>query len=252
MLNSFVEKEGPESVAGFIVEPIGNTGGIVDPPPEYLPTIREICDRHNILLIFDEIITGFGRTGEWFAAQTFKTIPDLLCMGKGMGSGYAPLAGVAIRDDLYYRAFWGEDEANIHFAHGHTFAGNPISAAAGLAALEVIDGDNLIANGRKVGQHLRTELARRITDLGILGDVRGKGCLAGVEFVQDMDSKNPFGPQRMFGKCVERRMINAGMLARCDPDWIAIAPPLITTFQQADEMIEIVVQCVAAELQGRT
>ncbi len=248
MLENMIVGEGPESVAAFIIEPIGNTGGIVTPPPEYLPMIREICTRHNVLLIFDEIITGFGRTGNWFAAQTFNTTPDLLCMGKGMSSGYAPLAGVAIKDDLYFSAFWGEDDANIHFAHGHTYGGNPIAAAAGLAALEVIEKEKLIANGQKTGDHIRRRLEMEVAKLGILGQVRGKGCLIGVEFVEDSSTMKPFAVERKFGKGVEKRLLNKGLILRCDPNWIAFGPPLITTLAQADEMVDIFIECVKEEL----
>ena len=248
ILEEVILREGPESVAAFIIEPIGNTGGIVTPPDGYLPTIREICTKYNALLIFDEIITGFGRTGEWFAAQTFHTTPDIICMGKGMSSGYAPLSGAAISDRLYFGAFWGEEEQNIHFAHGHTFGANPLSAAAGLACVEVIEREKLIENGRKTGDYLRQRLAKEIGELGILGEARGKGCLVGIEFVQDPKTKKHFPAQRMFGKRVQRRLLEKGLILRCDPDWVAVAPPLITTQAQADEIVGILMEALRAEL----
>ncbi len=250
MLETVINSEGPESIAGFILEPISNTGGIVVPPPEYLPTVRDICTRHNVLLIFDEIITGMGRTGNWFAAQTFQTTPDLLCAGKGLSCGYAPLSVMAVRDELYYSTFWGPDEANIHFATGHTYGGNPISAAAGLAVIEVMERDNLIANGRQIGAHLRQRLEQEMANLGVLGEIRGKGCLACVEFVADMDTNKPFPEERRFGKRVEQRLVEAGLLLRCDPHWISFGPPLITTVEQADEMIDIFVKCVREEIEA--
>jgi len=243
-----IQSHGPESVAGFIIEPIGNTGGIVTPPPEYFPMIRDICTKYNVLLIFDEVITGMGRTGNWFAAQTFGVEPDLLAMGKGMSCGYAPLANCAIRNSLYYSAFWGEDEANIHFNHGHTYGANPISAAVGLAVIEIIKRDNLLANGQKVGDHIRQRLQKEVAQLGILGEVRGKGCLIGIEFVEDMDSKRPFPIERMFGKRVEKRLMQEGLILRCNPEWIAFGPPLITTIAQADEMVDVFLKCLADEL----
>jgi len=248
ILEEVIVREGPESVAAFIIEPIGNTGGIVTPPEGYLPTIQAICRKYDVLLIFDEIITGFGRTGEWFAAQTFHATPDILCMGKGMSSGYAPLAGVAISDRLYFGAFWGEEQENIHFAHGHTFGANPISAAAGLACIEVIEKERLIENGRRVGDYLRQRLAKEVGRLGILGEIRGKGCLVGIEFVEDPGTRRHFPSQRMFGKHLQRRLLADGMILRCDPDWIAIAPPLITTIAQAEEMVGMVIEALRAEL----
>jgi adenosylmethionine-8-amino-7-oxononanoate aminotransferase len=245
-----IQSEGPESVAGFILEPIGNTGGIVTPPPEYLPLVRQICTKHNVLLIFDEVITGMGRTGNWFAAQTFQTTPDLLCLGKAMGGGYAPLAGVAIRDDLYFNTFWGEDAQEIQFAHGHTYGGNPIAAAAGLAVIEVIERENLLANGCRVGNHIRARLETEVSALGILGEVRGKGCLIGVEFVENMRNQVPFPSERQFGKRVEKRMLEKGLILRCNPDWIAFGPPLNTTIPQADEIVDVFMACLKEELES--
>lgn len=248
ILEEVILREGPESVAAFVIEPIGNTGGIVTPPDGYFPAIREICTKYNVLLIFDEIITGFGRTGEWFAAQTFRTTPDIICMGKGMSSGYAPLAGVALSDRLYFGAFWGDEEQNIHFAHGHTFGANPLAAAAGLACVEVIEKEKLIENGRRTGDYLRQRLAKEIGDLGILGEVRGKGCLVGIEFVEDPRTRSYFPPERMFGKCLQRRLLEKGLILRCDPNWIAVAPPLTTTLVQADEIIGILMKALREEL----
>jgi adenosylmethionine-8-amino-7-oxononanoate aminotransferase len=251
MLDTFIKGEGPESVAGFIIEPISNTGGIVTPPREYLPIIRQVCTEHNVLLIFDEIITGMGRTGNWFAAQTFGVTPDVLCMGKGMSGGYAPLAATAVRDDLYYRAFWGADEANIQFAHGHTYGGHPVSCAAGIAVLEAIQNEGLMTKGQETGDHIRRRLAQEVDDLGILGEVRGKGALVGVQFAEDPATKRLFHPKRRFGKRVEARLLAAGLILRCDPDWIALAPPLTATIDQADEMVDILISCLGDELSGR-
>jgi adenosylmethionine-8-amino-7-oxononanoate aminotransferase len=246
-VGSAIESEGPESVAAFLLEPVGNTGGIVVPPPEYFAIVREACTRLGVLLVFDEIITGMGRTGSWFAAQTFGVAPDVLCAGKGLAGGYAPLAATAVREDLYRAGFWGEEEANIQFAHGHTFGGNPVAAAAGLATIEVVEREGLMENGRRTGAHLRARLERGIADAGVLGEVRGVGCLLGVEFVRDMATREPFPPERQFGKCVERRLLEQGLILRCDPSWIAVAPPLITTLEQADEIAGILVRCVKAE-----
>jgi adenosylmethionine-8-amino-7-oxononanoate aminotransferase len=250
MLDTVLKSEGAESVAAFIVEPIGNTGGIVTPPKEYFSVLRRICSAHDVLLIFDEVITGMGRTGNWFAAQTFETTPDILCCGKGMGGGYAPLAAAAFDDALYFSAFWGEDSDNNFFSHGHTFGGNPIAAAAGLAVIDVMEKDHLIANGVRVGQRIRDRVEKGVRDLGVLGEVRGKGCLIGVEFVQDVARRTPFPAERKFGKRVERRLLEAGLILRCDPDWIAFGPPLTTTTAQADEMVDIFLACVRAEIEN--
>lgn len=248
ILEETILAEGPESVAAFIVEPIGNTGGILTPSDEYFRLVREICTRHNVLLIFDEVITGMGRTGDWFGAQTFGCLPDIMCMGKGLSGGYAPLAGIAIRDELYFETFWGDEDRNIHFASGHTFGGNPVSTAAGIAVIDEIQDRDLLANGQKIGDHLRTRLETEVARLGILREVRGRGCLAGVEFAQDPHKGIPFPAERRFGKRVERRLLDAGLILRCDPDWIAIGPPLTTAIDEADEILDILMTCLRDEL----
>jgi len=248
MLDYVIESEGPETVSAFIVEPISNTGGIIVPPPAYLDQVRDACSRHNVLLIFDEIITGMGRTGQWFAAQTFKVTPDIICCGKGMASGYAPLSAMIVRDELYKRGFWDDESVNPGFSHGHTFGANPISAAAGLAVLEVIEGEDLITRGSDTGEHIRRRLERDIAELGVLGEVRGRGALSCIEFVQDSSTRQPFNAEIRFGKRLESRMRHAGLLLRCDPNWVAFAPPLTMTTEQADDMLDIFVRCVREEL----
>ncbi len=232
--------EGPATVAAVILEPIGNTGGIITPPPEYLPLIRQICDRHNVLLIFDEIITGFGRTGQMFAAQTFDTLPDILCMGKGMSSGYAPLAAIAFRDHVA-AAFWGEEAAEIEFAHGHTYGGNPLACAAGLASIAEIEERDLPRRARELGAALVHKL-EAIQELGIVGEIRGRGLLLGVELVRDPGTKQKFPADVKFGLQIGKRALEKGLILRCDPDWIALAPPLIIEEPELDLMVDILAE----------
>jgi adenosylmethionine-8-amino-7-oxononanoate aminotransferase len=250
ILDYTIRAEGPETVSAFVVEPISNTGGIIVPPPQYFHQIREACSTHNVLLIFDEIVTGMGRTGDWFAAQTFGVTPDILCCGKGLASGYAPVSAMIARDDIYYKGFWDDQQKNPGFSHGHTFGGNPIGAAAGLAVIDVIERESLIARGREVGEHIRGRLRTEVGRIGVLGEVRGVGALSCVEFVQDMESKASFPEERRFGKRLEERMRDKGLLARCDPHWIAFAPPLIMTIPQADEMVDIFISCLRDELKS--
>ncbi len=241
-----IQMEGPETVAAVIVEPISNTGGITTPPAEYLPRLREICDRHNVLLIFDEIITGYGRTGQMFAAQTFGVLPDVICMGKGMGSGYGPLAAVAIRDHVA-AAFWGEDADNVEFSHGHTFGGNPLSSAAGVAAIrEILDRD-LCANARRIGDHLRSRV-QELAPLNLIADVRGKGLLIGLGLAHDAANGVPFAPELRFGQRVAQRALARGLILRADPDWIALAPPLVTTREEADILFDMLAESLQEEL----
>lgn len=248
LIEDVIQMEGPETVAALMVEPIGHTGGIIDPPLEYLPMLREICDRHNVLLVFDEIITGTGRTGEMFAAQTFGVTPDLLCLGKGLSGGYAPLSALLCRQHVA-DAFWGDSASNPGFVEGHTFEGNPISAAAGLAVLDEIVSRDLCANARRVGARLREGL-EGLRRHGIIGDIRGKGLFLGIEFVRDPATKERVDPP--IGQAIGRRALSLGLLTRFDPDWLAIGPPLTLTDEQADEIVAILDQAIEEQLADRS
>lgn len=230
--------EGPETVAGLIVEPVINTAGIVTPPPEYFPLLRKICDRHNVVLIFDEIITGFGRTGRLFGADTYHTVPDILCCGKGMSSGYAPLAATIIRDHIA-AAFRGRAEDRVEFHHGHTYSGNPVASAAGLASIREILDRRLPENARKVGESLKQMLAEQLGPLGVVGEIRGHGLMVGVELVRDPATRVRFDERLAFGKRVGRTALRNGLLLRSDPHWVAFAPPLIVSEADMQAMVEI-------------
>src|SRR5262245_41041376 len=236
LVGDVIEMEDPDTVAAVLVEPIGHTGGIIDPPEEYLPLLREICDRHNVLLIFDEIITGIGRTGRMFAAETFGVVPDVLCVGKGLSGGYVPLSAMLCRRHLA-DAFWGPIGENPGFVEGHTFEGNPISCAAGLAVLGEILERDLLTNARVQGERLRAGFERLAARHGVIGDIRGKGLFQGVEFVRDRATKERFPAELAFGVRVGKRALQNGLLCRFDPHWIAFGPPLISTGEQIDEMV---------------
>jgi adenosylmethionine-8-amino-7-oxononanoate aminotransferase len=225
-------------VAAVIVEPIGHTGGVIDPPEEYLPILREICDRHNVLLIFDEIITGIGRTGRMFAAETFGVVPDVICMGKGLSGGYTPLSAMICRRPIA-DAFWGPIAENPGFVEGHTFEGNPLSCAAGIAVLQEILERDLCANARVQGERLRAGLQRLAAKHGVIGDIRGKGLFQGIELVRNPATKERFPPETAFGLQVGRRALDNGLLCRFDPHWIAFGPPLTVTAEQIDDMVAV-------------
>jgi adenosylmethionine-8-amino-7-oxononanoate aminotransferase len=236
IIEQVIAMEDPDTVAAIMVEPIGHTGGVIDPPEEYLPILREICDRNNILLIFDEIITGFGRTGHLFAAETFGVVPDVLCVAKGMSGGYAPLSAMICRRPIA-DAFWGPIESNPGFVEGHTFEGNPISCAAGIAVIREILERDLCGNAREQGARLRAGFERLAERHGVIGDIRGKGLFQAIEFVRDPATKEPMPDA--FGVRVGRRALEHGLLCRFDPNWIAFGPPLIVTAEQIDAMVAI-------------
>jgi adenosylmethionine-8-amino-7-oxononanoate aminotransferase len=238
IVGDVIEMEDPATVAAVMVEPIGHTGGVIDPPPEYLPILREICDRHNVLLIFDEIITGIGRTGHIFAAETFGVTPDVLVTAKGLSGGYAPLSAMMCQRSIA-DAFWGPIEENPGFVEGHTFEGNPISCAAGLAVLREILERDLCANARVQGERLRKGFERLAEKYPIIGDIRGKALFQGIEFVKDRKTKERFPADAAIGVQIGRRALANGLLFRFDPHWIAFGPPLISTAEHIDEMVAI-------------
>lgn len=238
LVGDMIDMEDAATVAAVMVEPIGHTGGVIDPPPEYLPALRDICDRFNVLLIFDEIITGVGRTGHLYAAETFGVTPDVLCTAKGLSGGYAPLSAMICRKPIA-DAFWGPANQNPGFVEGHTFEGNPISCAAGLAVLREIMENDLCGNARKQGQHLRQGLERLAQKHGIIGDIRGKGLFQGIEFVRNVQTKERFPAEVSIGLQIGRRALANGLLCRFDPHWLAFGPPLIITTEQVEEMVAI-------------
>ncbi|MCO6454693.1 MAG: aspartate aminotransferase family protein [Pirellulaceae bacterium] len=240
LVEQVIELEAPETVAAVMVEPIGHTGGIIDPPPEYLPLLREICDRHGVLLIFDEVITGIGRTGQMFAAETFGVTPDLLCLGKGLSGGFAPLAALLCRKHIA-DAFWGDARENPGFVEGHTYEGNPIACATGLAVLEEIQSRELCENARRMGARLRAGL-EGLRHHGIVGDIRGKGLLQGIELVRDPRTRQRF--EHPLGVEIGRRALRHGLLTRFDPHWIAFGPPLIVRPDEIDQMIAVLDQSI--------
>src|SRR5262249_21677970 len=161
---------------------IGNTGGIITPTEEYFRLLRDICDRYSVMLIFDEVITGFGKTGAMFAAQTFGVTPDIICSGKGLSSGAIPVGVLIAREDMA-EAFGGAQEDGVQFMHGHTFAGNPLAAAAGIAVIDELVENDLPAKALRLGAYLADRL-RCLKKFGVVREVRGRGVLLGVEFVK--------------------------------------------------------------------
>lgn len=235
MFEDVIVNEDPETIAGIIVEPIGNTGGIITPTEEYYRILRDICDRHHVILIFDEIITGFGRTGAMFAAQSYGVTPDIICSGKGLSSGAIPLGAMITRQDMA-AAFYGKPEDNIQFAHGHTFAGNPLASAAGIAVLDEIVENRLDQRAAEMGELLAARL-EKLKTYGVVREVRGRGLLRGVELVRDTQSMEPF-PE--LGKVLKRTALKNGLIMRIDPSWFALAPALICTESDIEELGDLV------------
>ena len=218
--------EDPNTVAAIIVEPIGNTGGIITPTAEYFQILRQTCDRYNVILMFDEVITGFAKTGRMFAAQTYGVTPDIICTGKGISSGVVPLGAMLAREDMA-EAFSGT-AANTNFAHGHTFAGNPLSCAVGIAVLEEILEQDLCGKASRLGDYLASRLSC-LKKLGVVREVRGRGVLRGVELTHPS-----------LGIALKKTALKNGIILRIDPGWFAVSPPLIAAESDIDEMFALI------------
>ena len=234
-IEDVIVHEDPGTVAGVLIEPVGNTGGIITPTDEYFQIIREACDRHDVTLIFDEVITGFAKTGNMFASQTFGVTPDIICAGKGISSGAIPLGAMIARRGMA-QAFQGRPEENKQFAHGHTFAGNPLACAAGIAVIDEIVEQNLSSKAVRLGEYLREKLAC-LKKYGVVREIRGKGILLGVELVKDTKSMQPF-PR--LGNELKKTALEHGIILRIDPSWFAVAPPLIAEEGDLDEMCDLI------------
>jgi len=238
-----IVNEDPATVAGVIVEPIGNTGGIITPTPEYFKILREVCDRHEVTLIFDEVITGFGKTGSMFAAQTYGVTPDIICAGKGISSGAIPLAAMIARQEMA-DTFWGDARSDSQFAHGHTCAGNPLACAAGIAVIDELVERRLPEKAERLGGYL-IERLEGLSKFGVVREVRGKGVLLGVELVKDTKTMEPF-PE--LGLALKRTAIENGIILRVDPTWFAVAPPLISSEADLDEMTALIEKSLSQAL----
>ncbi len=232
--------EGPDSVAAVFVEPVQNAGGSVPPPPGYFQRVREICDRHGVLLISDEVICAFGRLGEWFGAQRYGFQPDTVTFAKGVTSGYAPLGGVLVSDRLVEPFLSGKTS----FAHGVTFGGHPVACAVALANLEVFEREGLLSHVRSNEGALQAALDK-LRDLPLVADVRGAGYFWALELVKDKNGNVRFDAderERLLRGFLAPRLLEAGLICRPDDrgdSIIQLAPTLISDREQFNEMEQI-------------
>ncbi|MEU7580898.1 aminotransferase class III-fold pyridoxal phosphate-dependent enzyme [Streptomyces sp. NPDC041068] len=230
MIERTIEAEGPDSVAALVIEPVIHLRGMAIPSADYLGRLREICDRHNVLLVFDEIVTGFGRTGHPFAAQAFGVTPDLMCVGKGISGGYAPLAAVLIGEHV--AAVLGDADGPRSFAPSHTYAANPLASAAGLAAVTLFNDGDYLTKVRNLSQYIEPRLRRLVDGRGTL---RAIGLLYGAKLTGP-DGGTGQGP---IGERVARACLKRGLILRGQDDWITLAPAFVTTEAEADETLRI-------------
>jgi adenosylmethionine-8-amino-7-oxononanoate aminotransferase len=238
MFEDVIVNEDPRTVAGIILEPICNTAGLPTPTDQYFRILRDICDRYDVMLIFDEVLTAFGRTGDMFAAQTFGVVPDIICAGKGLSSGAMPIGAMMAREDIA-DAFFGPAEDEIQFAHGHTYAGNPLASAVGIAVIDELVEKQLPQRARQLGAYL-TQRLEGLSRYGVVREVRGKGVLRAVELVQDPGTMEPFPPGSKLGDQLKKTALENGLVMRINPDWFAVSPPLIASEGEIDELCDLI------------
>ena len=235
--------EGPDKVAAILVEVVTGTNGIFVPPPDYLPYLRQLCDKYGILLIFDEVMTGFGRTGKWFAADHYGVTPDILTFAKGVNSGYVPLGGAIMSQKLadFFddKMFWG----------GLTYSGHPLACAAGIATLEAYEEEGVIENSARLGRQLLTELTALKDKHPSVGDVRGLGLFCGIELVKDRQTREGMPPwngsdQALTGK-LKTALMERGVFVFCRYNMLFIAPPLTITEAEMQEGVRAVDEVLA-------
>ena len=250
-LDALIEAEGPETVAAFIAEPVMGTGGLIPPPEGYWPAVQRVLKKHDVLLIVDEVVTGFGRLGTWFGSEACGIEPDLITVAKGLTSAYLPLSGVLVSDTVFQILEQGTHERGV-FAHGWTYSAHPTCAAAALANLAIIEREDLLGNVRTVGPQLVAALQGELGDHPMVGEVRGTGLLAAVEFVREREPRRFFEPLGKVGAAVAAACAERGMIARAMPqgDILGFAPALTLTSEQAHKIARITREAVEAVWQG--
>ena len=238
-LEALIENEGTDTIAAFIGEPVLGTGGIVPPPAGYWEAIQKVLEKHDILLVADEVVTGFGRLGTMFGSEHYGLRPDLITIAKGLTSAYAPLSGSIVSEKMWKVLEQGTDE-NGAIGHGWTYSAHPIGAAAGVANLKLIDELNLVQNAGEVGAYLNKVMAEAVGDHAHVGDVRGEGMLCAVEFVKDCDSRTFFDASDKVGPQLASALLEQNVIARAMPqgDILGFAPPFCLTRAEADEIAD--------------
>ena len=244
-LDTLIKQVGAQYISAFIAEPIGGaaTAGMV-PVPEYYPIIREICDKHDVLFIDDEIICGFGRTGKWFGINHWGVQPDIITMAKGMTGGYTPMAAMLVSDNIA-RVF---EKTGAKFINAYTTAGNPVSCAAVLAVIDIIEKEGLVERSARSGEYLHQQAREKLSHHATVGDIRGKGMLLGIELVKDKKTREPFDPALLASSRVHQRAMEngcmvypvSGVIQGVGGDEIMMAPPFTITNGEIDTALDII------------
>ncbi len=239
-LEEILMYEGPHTVAAVILETVTGTNGIIVPPDGYLQSIREVCDRHGIMLICDEVMAGWGRTGRWFAVDHWDVVPDIITTAKGINSGYVPLGAMTVRDHVY------ESIKDRFFAGGLTYSGHPLACAVAVASIEAFREEGIVENAAEMGRYLADELPKLAERHPSIGDVRGLGLFWGLELVRNRETREPLVPYNAGGEAAEpivritKACLERGLYPFVHWNIFAITPPLTITREELDEGLEIV------------
>ncbi len=238
-LDAMIEREGPETVAAFIAEPVMGAGGVIVPPETYFQEIQAVLKKHDVLMIADEVICGFGRTGRWFGSEVFGIEPDMVSVAKGITSGYLPLSGSLVGEKVWNVLLEKSGEFGV-FGHGYTYSAHPVSCAAALANLDIMERENLVEKGAEVGAYMQSRLREAFSDHAQVAEVRGIGLIAAVEFIQDKAAKRPFDPALKVAPRVAAKAMEHGLITRALPnsDTVAFSPPLVITRAEVDACVE--------------
>ena len=233
-LEKLILDEGPETVAAFIAEPVMGVGGVIVPPETYFEKVQAVLREYGVLFIVDEVICGFGRTGNMFGSETFGLRPDLMCCAKALSSAYLPISATFVSEPIY-RAMVAESEKIGVFGHGYTYSGHPVAAAVALETLDIYEERDVVGHVRAVAPRFQ-EVFRSLADRPLVGEVRGVGLMAGIELVADKPGKRPFDPALKVGAYLASRAREYGLIVRALGDTVVCAPPLVVTEDEIDEL----------------
>jgi putrescine---pyruvate transaminase len=244
-LEQAILREGPETVAMFLGEPVQGAGGVIPPPDDYWPRIRALCDRYDVLLVADEVITGFGRTGRLFGLEHWGVEPDMMLFAKGITSGYFPLGGLGVSESIAEVL----DSGDMPWMHAYTYSAHPVGCAVALATIDIIQREEFPRQAAEKGTYLLNGLRSALSGHPHVGDVRGKGLMCGIEFVADKGTKAEFPVAEKVGSRVHEATQRRGLYSRLRGESVfCLAPPIVTTYPQLDRIIEIMAEAVTETL----
>jgi 4-aminobutyrate--pyruvate transaminase len=237
-LDDLIQREGPETIAAFIAEPVMGAGGVIVPPASYFPKINEVLGKYDVRFIADEVICGFGRTGNWFGTQTFGIKPTSISMAKAITSAYFPMSAITIEEDLYL-AMLEESRKIGTFGHGYTYTAHPVGCAVALKTIEIYERDKIVEHVRKVAPVFEKRIAA-FAGHPLVGDTRAKGLIGAIELVADKNTKRAFDPKHLVGGMCVNFLQDLGLINRAMGDAVAFCPPLIITEGEIQEMFDLV------------